>query len=144
MGFFSSKKDSPKTITPKDMSPVQVVTHLFAIVQLSDNEVAYEEREAWAKALDEMFPMHSSERSEQFLNDAFAHLNQLNQNDYAVHLKQVLDQIKATLPEEHIKGQLKNHLKNLIIADGMVMSGELNAIQIIENHLDIKVEGLDE
>ena len=144
MGLFSRKEKEPTFTEPKDMSPVEVVTHLFAIIQLSDNEAAYEEREAWSNALAEMFPMHSSERSDQFINDAYTKLNQLNRNDRKSFFIQILDQIKIALPQEQIQGALKDHLKNLILADGMVMSGEVDSLQGIENQLGIHIDGLDE
>lgn len=144
MGFFSKKKQEPSFTEPKDMSPVEVVTHLFAIIQLSDNESSYEEREAWSQALADMFPMHSSERADQFLNDAFSKLSPLNQIDRQQFFIQILEQIKKSLSVEQIQGELKEHLKNLILADGMIMSGEVDAVQIIESNLDIKLDGLDE
>jgi len=144
MGLFSRKEKEPTFTEPKDMSPVEVVTHLFAIIQLSDNEAAYEEREAWSNALAEMFPMHSSERADQFINDAYTKLNQLNRNDRKSFFIQILDQIKIALPQEQIQGALKDHLKNLILADGMVMSGEVDSLQVIEDQLGIHIDGLDE
>lgn len=144
MGLFSRKEEQPKFTKPVDMSPVEVVTHLFAIIQLADNESSFEEREAWSKALSDMFPMHSPERADQFLNDAYSKLNQLSSIDKQSFFNQILNQINIALPQEQIQGSLKDHLKHLILADGMVMSGEIDAIQIIEEHLGIKVDGLDE
>ncbi|MBL7014513.1 MAG: hypothetical protein ISR83_08835 [Candidatus Marinimicrobia bacterium] len=144
MGLFSRKEKEPKFTHPMDMSPVEVVTHLFAIVQLADNESAYEERKVWANALSDMFPIHSSERADQFLNDAFTKLNQLSQFERESFLVQILNQIKIALPQDQISGPLKDHLRHLILADGMIMSGEIDALQMIEKHLGIKVDGLDE
>ena len=52
------------------MSPLEAVTHLFAAVQLSDQQTGYEERESWLKAISELFPDYSDERADNYINDA--------------------------------------------------------------------------
>ena len=43
----------------QEMTPLEAVTHLFTCLILSDGRMDFEEREAWADALTELFPDHS-------------------------------------------------------------------------------------
>ena len=79
MGWFSSKDSKPEINQPKDMSPLEAVTHLCASIQLADGQADYEERQTWIKAIEELFPEFSEERADRFL------LNPLY-NESGVHL----------------------------------------------------------
>ena len=52
------------------MSPLESVTHLFAAIQIADQQASYEETESWIKAITSLFPEHSSDRAETFFNQA--------------------------------------------------------------------------
>ena len=72
MACFGKQNEKKPTI-PDEMSPLEAVTHLFAAVQLSDQQTGYEERESWLKAISEMFPDFSQDRAENYINDSYIH-----------------------------------------------------------------------
>ena len=45
MGFFSSNK-KVEVNEPGDMSPLEAVTHLFAAIQIADQQASFEEKES--------------------------------------------------------------------------------------------------
>ena len=45
MGLFSSNKKQIIN-APQDMSPLESVTHLFAAIQIADQQASYEEKES--------------------------------------------------------------------------------------------------
>ena len=57
MGFFSSKEKS-EINDPNNMSPLEAVTHLFASIQIADQQASYEEKESWINAITKLFPEH--------------------------------------------------------------------------------------
>ena len=67
MGLFSSNKKQIIN-APQDMSPLESVTHLFAAIQIADQEASYEEKESWISAISKLFPEHTSDRAETFFN----------------------------------------------------------------------------
>jgi len=64
-------------MTPNDlpqsldiMTPLELVTHLITCLKLADGRMDYEEREAWANALSDLFPEHDPERAVSILQSA--------------------------------------------------------------------------
>ena len=52
------------------MSPLEAVTHLFASIQIADQQASYEEKESWINAITKLFPEHSEDRAEKFFAEA--------------------------------------------------------------------------
>ena len=134
------KKDS---IVPDEMSPLEAVTHLFAAVQLSDQQTGYEERESWLKAISEMFPDFSQERAENYINDAYKALNQKKGTSRTQYTIAVLNRIKNLLDDGQIT-EIGPRISHLIKADGIIMSAEMEISQLIESHLGISIHIEDE
>tara|TARA_B100000686_G_scaffold164947_1_gene172625 strand:+ start:20332 stop:20751 length:420 start_codon:yes stop_codon:yes gene_type:complete len=133
------RKNSYGNITiPEEMSPLESVTHLFAAVQLSDGQTGYEERVSWFKAISELFPEHSEQRAERFLKEAYNMLNSKNSKDREGYIIKLLDRIKVLMPKGEIK-KLCLKISRLIEADGIVMSSEIEIVQLISSHLGIKI-----
>ena len=61
MGLFNKKKE-PEFNPPEDMSPLESVTHLFAAIQLADQDANFEERKSWSRSIEELFPDFSKNR----------------------------------------------------------------------------------
>ena len=142
MGWFSNKnKDQIKT-EPKDMSPLEAVTHLCASIQLADGQANYEEREAWINAIKELFPEFSEERADKFLIDAQTVINQKMGQERMMYISQVLQRIKVLLNDEQIK-DLEPKISDLIEADGIIMTSEMEIAKLIEQQLGINIS-LDE
>ena len=143
MGWFSKKgNDKPVGNSPSDMSPLEAVTHLCAAIQLADGQLDHEEREEWIAAVTELFPEFSEDRADNFLVEAQTTINQLNSSEKNQHLKEVLDRIKTLLTNDQIKN-LSSKVANLIEADGIIMTSEIEIASMIEKELGITIS-LDE
>ncbi len=143
MGWFSKKvNDKPDQNDPSEMSPLEAVTHLCASIQLADGQLDHEEREEWIVAITELFPEFSKDRADNFLVEAQTTINQLNSSEKKQHLKEVLRRIKALLTSDQIN-HLSSKIANLIEADGIIMTSEIEMASMIENELGITIS-LDE
>ena len=143
MGWFSKKdNDKPVRNNPSDMSPLEAVTHLCASIQLADGQLDHEEREEWIVAVTELFPEFSEDRADNFLVEAQTTIKQLNSSEKIQHLKEVLRRIKTLLTIDQIT-HLSSKIANLIEADGIIMTSEIEMASMIENELGITIS-LDE
>ena len=142
MGWFSKKTKSPIINEPKDMSPLEAVTHLCTSIQLADGHADHEEREIWLVAIEELFPEFSEERADKFSVEAQTSLNSKSGEDRIQHIKNVLKRIQTLLSSEQIS-KLSNKIADLIEADGIVMTSEMEIARLIEQELGIKID-LDE
>ena len=143
MGWFSNKdNDSPIGNKPLEMSPLEAVTHLCAAIQLADGQLDHEEREEWIVAVTELFPEFSEDRADNFLVEAQTTINQLNSSEKNQHIKEVLDRIKTLLTDDQINN-LSSKVANLIEADGIIMTSEIEIASMIEKELGVTIT-LDE
>ena len=124
------------------MSPLEAVTHLCASIQLADGQLDHEEREEWIVAVTELFPEFSEDRADNFLVEAQTTINQLNSSEKNQHLKEVLDRIKTLLEDDQIT-TLSSKIANLIEADGIIMTSEIEIASMIEKELGVTIT-LDE
>ena len=139
MGWFS-KKDKEEQLgnNPSEMSPLEAVTHLCAAIQLADGQLDYQEREEWLFAVTELFPEFSEERADNFLMEAQTTINKLNSSEKSHHIKEVLDRIKSLLTDNQIT-TLSSKVANLIEADGIIMTSEIEIASMIEKELGITI-----
>ena len=137
MSWFSKKKESLNK-SPNDMSPLEAVTYLCASIQLADGDINYEERKVWVSALSEMFPEFSETRADKFLNDAHIALNTITGTDRTNYILDILNRIKTLLTDDQIKA-LGPKLSELIEADGIVMTSEMEIAKLIEGSLNISI-----
>tara|TARA_X000001036_G_C20588614_1_gene769782 strand:- start:776 stop:1210 length:435 start_codon:yes stop_codon:yes gene_type:complete len=138
MRWFSSKKSTEIINKPEEMSPIESVTHLCAAIQISDGQVDYEEKESWSKMVKNLFPDHSDERAERFLNQAFIVLNKKNKTEKIIYIKNILKRIKILLDNEQLK-QLCLDVSKLIESDGIVMTSEIEIADLIKLELGISI-----
>lgn len=124
------------------MSPLEAVTHLCTSIQLADGHADHEEREIWLVAIEELFPEFSEERADKFSVEAQTSLNSKSGEDRIQHIKNVLKRIQTLLSSEQIS-KLSNKIADLIEADGIVMTSEMEIARLIEQELGIKID-LDE
>ena len=124
------------------MSPLEAVTHLCTSIQLADGHADHEEREIWLVAIEELFPEFSEERADKFSVEAQTSLNSKSAEDRIQHIKNVLKRIQTLLSSEQIS-KLSNKIADLIEADGIVMTSEMEIARLIEQELGIKID-LDE
>ena len=143
MGWFSRKKKEPEFNDPANMSPIEAVTHLCASIQLADGQADFEERESWVGAITELFPEFSEERADRFLNEANQALGQKTGPEKMNYIIDVLNRIKTLLSTEQIKG-LGPKIAELIEADGIVMTAEMEIAKLVETQLGISISVNDE
>ena len=123
---------------PEDMSPLESVTHLFAAIQIVDQDASYEERISWSRSIAELFPELSIDRAENFLNEAYQVLNGQTSSDRSDYLVRLLDRINTLLSPDQINS-MGPKIADLIEADGIVMTSEMEIARLIETRLNIKI-----
>ena len=138
MGWFTSKKKEPEFNDPANMSPIEAVTHLCAAIQLADGQADFEEREAWINAITELFPEFSEDRADRFLNEANQALGQKTGPEKMNYIIDVLNRIKTLLSTEQIQ-TLGPKIAELIEADGIVMTAEMEIAKLVEAQLGISI-----
>lgn len=138
MGWFSKKEKEPEFNIPSNMSPIEAVTHLCASIHLADGQADYEERESWVNAISELFPEFSEERADRFLNEAYQVLGQTADNEKMNYTSSVLNRIKILLSAEQIQ-VLGPKITDLIEADGIVMTAEMEIAKLVEAQLGISI-----
>jgi uncharacterized tellurite resistance protein B-like protein len=143
MGWFSTKKKEPVFNSPSDMSPLEAVTHLCAAIHLADGQADYAEREAWVNAISELFPEFSEERADRFLNEAYQVLGQKADDEKMNYITSILNRIKTLLSSEQIQ-DLGPKILELIEADGIVMTAEMEIAKLVETQLGISIAVNDE
>ena len=138
MGIFSSS--SKKQINqPEEMSPLEAVTHLFAAIQIADQQASYEEKESWINAISKLFPENSSERSEKYYSQAHKVLSLQNNEQRLAYILSTLERIKALLSKDQIDS-IGPMIADIVEADGIVMTSEMDIVSLAEKTLDIKIE----
>ena len=138
MGWFSRQKKEPEFNDPANMSPIEAVTHLCASIQLADGQADFEERESWVGAITELFPEFSEERADRFLNEANQALGQKTGPEKMNYIIDVLNRIKTLLSTEQIQ-ILGPKIAELIEADGIVMTAEMEIAKLVESQLGISI-----
>jgi len=138
MGWFSKKKKEPEFNDPANMSPIEAVTHLCASIQLADGQADFEERESWVGAITELFPEFSEGRADRFLNEANQALGQKTGPEKMNYIIDVLNRIKTLLSTEQIQ-ILGPKIAELIEADGIVMTAEMEIAKLVESQLGISI-----
>ena len=138
MKWFNQNKKKNEIPVSKNMTPLQAVTHLCACIQLSDGDADFEERKAWINTVKTLFPSYSEERAENFLNEAHLHINNTNHKDLLIHAENILDRIKEILNKDQLN-KLGPMLKDLVEADGIVMTSEIEMVNLVERYLSIEI-----
>ena len=138
MGFFSSNK-KVEINEPSDMSPLEAVTHLFAAIQIADQQASFEEKESWINAITTLFPEHSYERAENFFSQAHETLSSHNPSDRNIYIQSTLTRIKALLSDDQVKS-LGPLIADIVEADGIVMTSEMEIVSLSEKILGISIK----
>ena len=138
MKWFRKNTKGNQIPSPADMTPLQAVTHLCACIQLSDGDANFEEKKAWLNGVSKLFPSFSEERADKFLNEAHVYINKSNHEDLLAHTEMVLGRIKEVLNRDQISA-LEPILKDLVEADGIVMTSEVEIIDLVEKYLSINL-----
>ena len=138
MGIFSSSRKE-EINQPEEMSPLESVTHLFAAIQIADQQASYEEKESWINAISKLFPENSSERSEKYYSQAHKVLSLQNNEQRLAYILSTLERIKALLSKDQIDS-IGPMIADIVEADGIVMTSEMDIVSLAEKTLGIKIE----
>ena len=138
MGIFSSSRKE-EINQPEEMSPLESVTHIFAAIQIADQQASYEEKESWINAISKLFPENSSERSEKYYSQAHKVLSSQNNEKRLAYILSTLERIKALLSKDQIDS-IGPMIADIVEADGIVMTSEMDIVSLAEKTLDIKIE----
>ena len=138
MGWFSNKNKELQFNTPENMTPIEAVTHLCTSIQLADGQADYKEREAWVNAISELFPEFSEERADRFFSEAQIVFTKKTGSDRMNYILDVINRIKVLLSDEQIN-VLSPKLSELIEADGIVMTAEIEIAKLVESQLGISI-----
>ena len=138
MGIFSSNRKE-EINQPEEMSPLEAVTHLFAAIQIADQQASYEEKESWINAISKLFPENSSERSEKYYSQAHKVLSSQNNEKRLAYILSTLERIKVLLSKDQIDS-IGPMIADIVEADGIVMTSEMDIVSLAEKTLDIKIE----
>ena len=142
MGLFNKSKEI-NINTPEEMSPLESVTHLFAAIQIADQQASYEEKESWINAISKLFPEHSADRAETFFNQAHTILANTPTNQKENYLRSVLERMKSLLSVDQISA-IGPMIADIVEADGIVMTSEMEIVYLAEEILGIKITVDDE
>ena len=138
MGFFSSNKKS-EINDPNNMSPLEAVTHLFASIQIADQQASYEEKESWIHAITQLFPEHSEDRAEKFFAEAHDVLATKNPEKRSEYINAVLNRMKKLLTSDQLNS-IGPLIANIVEADGIVMTSEMEIVTLSEKILNINIK----
>ncbi|MDC0630616.1 hypothetical protein OAP42_00810, partial [Candidatus Marinimicrobia bacterium] len=86
-----------------------------------------------------LFPEHSEERANKFFSNAQQELNSKSLDEKQSFIIEVIERIKTFLDENQLK-VLSEKISDLVEADGMIMSGEIEVIKLVESRLEIKIK----
>ena len=137
MGLFNKSKENHIN-APGEMSPLESVTHLFAAIQIADQQASYEEKESWINAISKLFPEHSADRAETFFNQAHNILADTPSNQKENYLRLVLERIRSLLSGDQIS-EIGPMIADIVEADGIVMTSEMEIVYLAEEILGIKI-----
>ena len=121
------------------MSPLEAVTHLFASIQIADQQASYEEKESWINAVTKLFPDHSEYRAEKFFAEANDVLSTKNPEKRSEYITAVLNRMKELLNSEQLNS-IGPLIADIVEADGIVMTSEMEIVTLSEKILDINIK----
>ena len=127
-----------------NLTPLELVTHLFSCMQIADNQIDWEEKEVWADTLTELFPDHTPDRAQEILQTAYQTILPLDNYGRKNHLIAVCKELKNHYDQQTLQNDLAPKITELIDADGMVLSAEVDLAAVIENELGIQIEISDD
>lgn len=127
-------------ISLENLTPLELITHLITCLELADGRMDFEEREAWADALTDLFPEHTPDRAVEILQTASQSILALNTDERMHYTGKICDQLKNHYSIEELKEQVMPALKSIAEADGMVLSSESEMLNAIRNSFGIGEE----
>ena len=123
-----------------NLTPLELVTHLFSCLQIADNQIDWEEKEVWADTLSAMFPDHTPDRAQEILQSAYQAILPMDNFERKNHLIIICSKLKDHYNQEQLQNELAPKITELIDADGMVLSAEIDSAAIVAEQLGITID----
>ena len=123
-----------------NLTPLELVTHLFSFLQIADNQIDWEEKEVWADTLSAMFPDHTPDRAQEILQSAYQTILPMDNFERKNHLIIICSKLKDHYNQEQLQNELAPKITELIDADGMVLSAEIDSAAIVAEQLGITID----
>lgn len=126
-----------QSISLSDMTPLELITHLFTCMQLADGRMDFEEREVWLETLDDMFPEHHSDHALDIIQQAgksVLNMSLEERFDYAVKIGKNLTRFYSA---SELAEKVIPRLLDMAEADGMLLSAETDMLKRLQSELNI-------
>ena len=86
----------------KNLTPLELVTHLFSCLQIADNQIDWEEKEVWADTISALFPNHTPDRAQEILQRAYQTILPMDRFGRKNHLITVCKELKNHYTQEEL------------------------------------------
>ncbi|MBC8402880.1 MAG: hypothetical protein H8E14_15450 [Candidatus Marinimicrobia bacterium] len=126
------KKNTPLENRIADMTPLEQVTDLLVCLQLADNRIDYSEKEAWNATLKRLFPDYNLGHAENAMQRSFTAIENLDDHQRINRIHEIITSLIQLYSVDKVKKEILPELVNLVEADGIVMSTELDMLKTIE------------
>jgi hypothetical protein len=127
-------------MTVNNLTPLELVTHLFSCLQIADNQIDWEEKEVWADTLSALFPDHTPNRAQEILQRAYQTILPMDNFGRKNHLIAICNKLKDHYSNEQLQNELAPKITELIDADGMVLTAEVDSAAIVAKELGITID----
>lgn len=125
---------------PESMTPLELITHLITCLELADGRMDFEEREAWADALSDLFPDHNPQRAVEILQSASQKILDMNSMERMQYASAVCIELKSHYTDEDLASQVYPKIVEIAEADGMVLSSESDMLNAIRSSFGMEAE----
>ena len=123
-----------------NLTPLELVTHLFSCLQIADNQIDWEEKEVWADTLSALFPDHTPDHAQKVLQIAYQTILPMDNFGRKNHIIAVCNKLKDHYSKEQLQNELAPKITELIDADGMVLSAEVDSAAVVAEELGIIID----
>ncbi len=123
-----------------NLTPLELVTHLFSCLQIADNQIDWEEKEVWADTLSALFPDHTPDHAQEVLQSAYQTILPMDNFGRKNHIITVCNKLKDHYSKEQLQNELAPKITELIDADGMVLSAEVDSAAVVAEELGIIID----
>lgn len=124
----------------ENLTPLELITHLITCLELADGRMDFEEREAWANALSDLFPDHNPERAVDILQSASQKILDMNSMERMQYVSAVCIALKPHYSDEDLASLVYPKIVEIAEADGMVLSSESDMLNVIRSSFGMETE----
>ena len=97
-------------------------------------------KEVWADTLSALFPEHTPDRAQEILQSAYQIILPMDNFERKNHLIAICKKLKNHYSQEQLQNELAPKITELIDADGMVLSAEIDSAAVVAEQLGITID----